>query len=150
MSLYNMLFGMNEDVPVLLGMLSVNMEYFDRFRDVYLVENGKNIRVYARIGGKNREEHKETWEKIRKHTYYLKDYDDDLDETYSYIDFSIPEEYIGTAKFMFKEEPETVKDKFNKEISEMDNEGSPASKRAEEIADRIIQALERGEKFIGF
>ena len=46
MSLYNALFGENAESHVLLGMLGVNKEYFDRYRDVDLIENGTKIRVW--------------------------------------------------------------------------------------------------------
>lgn len=61
MSLYNELFGMNEDTPILLGMLGVNKEYFCRFRDVFLCNGGRNIRVYTRSGGQNRKNFKDNW-----------------------------------------------------------------------------------------
>lgn len=41
MSLYNKLFGTNEDTPILLGMIGVNKDYFARFRDVFLCNDGK-------------------------------------------------------------------------------------------------------------
>jgi hypothetical protein len=150
MSLYNVLFGENEDTPVLLGMLNVNKAYFDRFRDVYLFDNGKRIRVYTRLGGENRKNYEETWNKIKNHKNYSKDFDDDFDNTYAYIDFSIPEEYIITAEKMFKEEPLTVSEMFHNEVEEMDVPGSKASNKAEEIAKIIMNAIENGDNFIGF
>lgn len=72
MSLYNALFGENSESHVLLGMIGVNKEYFDRYRDVELIEDGKKIRVFTRLGGGNREDYQETWDKIQnqmgKHT----------------------------------------------------------------------------------
>ena len=138
MSLYNQLFGVNEDAPILLGMISVNMQYFERFRDVFLANEGRIIRVYTRLGGNNREEYKETWEKIRKHDNYICDFDDGFDETYAYIEFSVPDKFQQTAKMMFKEEPILVSEKFKNEVKEMDKEGTPAFNRAKEIADLIM------------
>ncbi len=144
MSLYNRLFGINADMPVLLGMLSVNMEYFDRFRDVELCNNGTVIRVFTRLGGENRKDYSETWKKIRKHELYSQDYDDEFDETYAYIEFNIPEKYKKTAKKMFKKEPISLKEKLNKSISEMDIPGSSAYEAANRIAEEIISAIESG------
>lgn len=88
MSLYNALFGENSESHVLLGMIGVNKEYFDRYRDVELIEDGKKIRVFTRLGGGNREDYQETWDKIQSHKLYITDYDDDFDCTYAYIEYN--------------------------------------------------------------
>lgn len=142
MSLYNSLFGENEESHVLLGMIGVNKEYFNRFRDVDLIEGGTKIRVFTRLGGGNREGYKETWDKIRKHDLYIKDYDDDFDCTYAYIEYNIPEKFKETAKKMFKGEPVSFSDKFKKELEEMDKPGTEAYKKAEEIAKKICKTIE--------
>ena len=142
MSLYNMLFGINEEAPVLLGMIGVNKEYFDRFRDIELIEGGTKIRVFTRLGGGNRKNYTKTWEKIKKHELYIKDYDDDFDCTYAYIEYGIPEKFEKTTKKMFKHEPIQFKDKFMKEINEMDIEGTKAYKNAEKIIEKFKEALE--------
>lgn len=148
MSLYNMLFGENEDAPVLLGMLKTNKAFFARFRDIFLCDNGKTIRVYTRLGGAYRKEYKKEWKEIKKHQYYKKDFDDSFDNTYAYVDFIVPKDFEYTAKKMFKEEPISVGDKFNKEVEDMSVEDSAASRRAEEIAKIIMGAIESGNNII--
>lgn len=148
MSLYNMLFGINEEMPVLLGMIGVNTEYFERFRDVDLINGANTIRVMTRLGGGNRPDYKSTWEKIRKHELYVKDYDDDFDETYAYIEYKIPEKYQETAKKMFKGEPMSFKERFEKELEDMNKPETEASRRAEEIAKKITDAIDSGENTI--
>lgn len=148
MSVYNMLFGENEDTPVLLGMLKVNKAFFGRFRDIYLINKGKIIRVYTRLGGLNRGNYIKEWNTIREHKYYIKDFDDSFDNTYAYVDFKVPQDFEYTAKKMFKEEPISVADRFNKEIEEMSVEDSAASQRAEEIAKMIMGAIESGNNII--
>lgn len=150
MSLYNMLFGVNENTPVLLGMLGLNMEYFDRFRDVDLIKNGTVIRVFVRLGGGNRKSYKETWKKIKSNPLYIKDYDDKFDKTYAYIEFDIPEDYKKTALQMYKGEPVSFEDKFNQHLKDMDDPNSEAAKKAEIIGNKIMNAIENGESFIGF
>lgn len=141
MSLYNMLFGINEEMPVLLGMIGVNTEYFDRFRDVDLIEKGTKIRVMTRLGGGNRKDYKDTWKKIRSHELYITDYDDDFDCTYAFIEYNIPEKFKSTAKTMFKGEPISFSERFNKELKEMNKPGTEAYKRAEKIAEKFKNAL---------
>ena len=145
MSLYNQLFGTNIDAFLLLAILGINKEYFERFRDAFLCNNGKNIRIYTRTGGSNRIEYQENWKKIRKNPLYIRDYDDKLDNTYAYIEFNIPDKYKETAKKMFKEEPITVWEKFNNECKEMKVPGTPAFNRAKEMAEKIMQQIENNE-----
>ena len=145
MSLYNKLFGMNEETPILLGMIGVNKEYFARFRDVFLCNGGRNIRVYTRSGGQNRETFKDNWKTIIHNPLYAGDYDDGSDETYAYIEFNIPDKYKETAKKMFKEEPITVWEKFHNECEEMKIPGTPAYDRAKEIADIIMEKMENNK-----
>lgn len=142
MSFYNTLLGMNEETPVLLGMIGVDKEYFDRFRDVEIIKNGTVIRVFTRLGGGNREEYTKTWKKIKTHNLYIKDYDDDFDETYAYIEFNIPNEYKETAKKMFKGEPLKFEEKFKKQLDEMQKPGTEAYEKAGQIAKQIVDGLE--------
>lgn len=52
MSLYNVLFGENEEATVLLGMIGATREDFGRYRDVYLNTEGNKIIVLTRVGGR--------------------------------------------------------------------------------------------------
>lgn len=149
MSLYNMLFNENQETAVLLGMLGVNKDFFARFRDVDLIKDGTIIRVFTRLGGGNREYYEDEWDEIRCHSLYIKDYDDDYDETYAYIEFNIPEEYKETAKKMFKGEPLSFQEKFEKQLEDLKNPNSQASKVAEQIVDKINDAMESGNNIIG-
>lgn len=142
MSLYNTLFGVNEEMPVLLGIIGVNMEYFQRFRDVEITNGGVTIRVFTRLGGGNREYYKETWKKIRSHELYATDYDDSYDNTYAYIEYKIPEKYKKTVLKMYKGEPISFKEKFEKELREMEIPGTDAYKRSLEISKKFISSLE--------
>ncbi len=137
MSLYNMMFGKNPLSDVLLRIINLTQDDCGRFRDVSLTEEG-NIIVYTRNGGGNRD----CWDlgssdsglfevskdcdcpgcvithKLPNHPNYIKDYDDDFDCTYAYIEFSPPEEF----RELFKElgsgkDPELVGEKFNKLIA---------------------------------
>lgn len=145
MSLYNSLFGENPESHVLLGMIGVNKEYFDRYRDVELIHDGTKIRVMTRLGGNNRYGHQETWDKIRRHGLYLGDYNDGFDETYAYIEYKIPEQFKETAKKMFKGEPISFAEKFNKELEDMNKEGTEAYKRSKKLAKKLEDAIRDAE-----
>lgn len=152
MSLYNNLFGMNEDYEILLGMIGLNMEYFQRFRDIDLTHDGNIIRVFTRLGGGNRQHYRDTWNKIRRHELYLGDYDDGYDETYTYIEFSVPDNFKETTRKMFKEEPIPFKQKFEQELQEMNIPGTPAYERSFNIAKKLAEQIinDEGEGNITF
>jgi hypothetical protein len=142
MGLYNQLFGVNKDFPCLLGMIGFTMTDFERFRDAYICDSGENIIVYTRLGGGNREDYQHVYDKVRASEYYLEDYDDGLDETYAYIKFRVPDKYKETTKMMFKEEPTSIGDKFEKEFKEMEDPNSEAYKRAEQMAKALKNIIE--------
>ena len=63
-----------------------------RFRDAYLKkDNGVVcICIFTRMGGGNRESYEEVIRKLQAHPCYVKDYDDDFDETYATFCFHLP------------------------------------------------------------
>lgn len=143
MSLYNQLFGENPSTDRILDMLNLKREDFGRFRDVYLDSIGAVAMVYTRCGGGNREEYDYVYDELRKHPCYIRDYDDEYDSTYSYIEFAIPLKYQEEAKAMATgKKPETIQEKFEKEFKEMEDPNSEASKRAQKIAEQINKAIE--------
>lgn len=141
MSLYNALFGKNEDKDVLLGMIGLTESFFERFRDIHLIKQGTVIRVFTRLGGGNREDYEDTWEDITDHELYITDYDDDFDCTYAYIEFNIPEKFKETAKKMFKGEPMSFEEKFNESLEDIGKEGTKANETAKIIAEQIENAI---------
>ena len=154
MSLYNQLFGENEDAMALLGMIGITRNEFQRYRDVYLNKEGNRIIVLTRLGGRNRNEYKQTIKNIKKNPFYAKDYDDKFDATYAYFEFLVPHKYEDVCKKMAPaEDRPTIKELFDKEIAEANIPGSAASKRMESIAEQILGAMNdkgcNGIKFIG-
>ncbi len=104
MSLYNMLFGFNEFAQELIKILDINNEKYPigRFRNIY-IQDGKII-LYTRNGGSNRKGYKYVFEALNNHPNYLKNYDDDFDCTYAYIEFSFPEKYKAELEELSKKE----------------------------------------------
>lgn len=141
MSLYNSLFKENEDSVALLGMIGCTKESIPRYRDVFICDKGENIIIYTRTGGGNRGDYQEEIDKLKSNPNYLEDYDDDFDETYAYFKFKVPEKYSETTKKLFKEEPETVHEKFERECNEMNDHNSEAFKRAEKLVETIMNQI---------
>ncbi len=135
MSLYNMLFGMNPFSDILLKIIDKKRDDFPRFRDCYVEDD--IITVYTRTGGGNRrcwDDDEDTCEcpgcvmsyKIPNYKNYLKDYDDDFDETYAYIEFNVPKEMLeifNELKLILNQEVETISEKFKKFIESLDKQG---------------------------
>ena len=149
MSLYNKLFGEHPDATALLGMIEVTRNDFKRYRDVYLNKEGNVITVITRLGGKNKNNYMQVFIDMQKNKHYIKDFEDDLDNTYCYFSFRVPEKYLNTTKYMSpNDEPLSVGDKFKKEIEEARIPGSPAAKRQEEIAEWIMKNIIEGNNII--
>lgn len=93
--LYNMLFGWNHACVLLAPMLTDEnpQQFFPRFRDCYLSEDGEHIEIFTRVGGGNREGYADEIEKLRSMPTYVSDEDDDFDCTYATFTFGVPEEW---------------------------------------------------------
>lgn len=120
MSLYNALFGVNSNAPLLLVTLGFKSTgEIPRFRDCYL--DGDHIVIHTRTGGGNREyyESEEScrenypeyfegddkpsgpWnEDLRKNPNFVRDVDDDFDSTYADFYFRFPDEYAADLKVL--------------------------------------------------
>lgn len=141
--LYNMLFGEDPRSSRLLEMLDLVKESFGRYRDCYLNEDGTRIIVLTRCGGFNRNDYDFIFYNMREHPNYICDYDDAVDETYCYFEFSVPYIFSEETKSLANgKKPMTVGEKFDKEIKEMDDPNSEASKRAQKIAESINKQME--------
>lgn len=139
MSMYNNLFGENEDAVPLLGMINCTRNDFQRYRDVYLNKEGTVITVVARIGGGNRPAYRQVFNNMMRHELYIQSYDDDYDKTYAYFEFKVPEKYAATCKLMApKVDRLSVGDMFKKECAEMSIPGTDAYKKAKRMAEMIF------------
>ena len=155
MSLYNQILGTHPFSKHLLVMLGVHPGQYGRLRDLYLkkVEEKLRIVVFTRNGGGNRSEHQHVFEALSKHPNYIRDYDDDCDETYANIEFSIPDKYQKIADEIFAITPEERGLKlFQSVIANMGNSQNPFAQRAlqigKEIVDKISQNLQSADSQI--
>jgi len=169
MSLYNALFGMNVLSPLLLKILDIDQPdgkwSSGRFRDIYLNEDGTKIILYTRNGGGNREHwdfgYSEYGEgdtcpcpgciityRLPDHPNYLRDYDDDFDSTYAYVEFSVPDEYREELK-NGAGKPETVSEKFKRLIDDLDSgKETEETKRALKVGEEVFGKIAKGERKI--
>jgi hypothetical protein len=93
MGMYNAVFGDGQRGYPLLAVLGFEqVSDVGRYRDAWVEkgeEGGYRIAVYTRNGGNNREEYMPDF---LAHPYYLRDQDDEYDNTYATIYFSCPPE----------------------------------------------------------
>ena len=149
MSLYNYLFGVNENADVLLGVIGFTMEDFGRFRDIFLNPEGTAITVLTRLGGDNRKEYKTYISNARNNDLYIKDYDDDYDSTYAYFEFGIPEKYQKMCKNIApKEKRKSLHDMFENELKESKKPGTPAYDRMQNISNELLKMIESDKNFL--
>lgn len=120
-NLYNQLFKVNKDAPLLVKVLG--LKDVGRFRDIFLNANGEKIVLYTRNGGNNRKEYQHIFDQLRKHPRYVRDWDDNYDNTYAYIEFTVPQKYQEELKKMATGvNPKSIGEKFKdieKEMSKM-------------------------------
>ena len=117
-NLYNQIFKVNPDAPMLIKVL--NLIEVGRFRDIFLNKDGTRIILYTRNGGKNRKKYQSIFDDLRKHPFYIRDWDDAYDNTYAYVEFSMPPKYIQELQGMATGiEPKSIGDKFKEVFKEM-------------------------------
>lgn len=91
MSLYNMMNGFNPACVLIMPMLGRKQDEYPRFRDCFVTEE-KNIAIYTRVGGGNRNcGYGE--EELYEDENFLTTYDDDFDSTYATYEFKVPEKW---------------------------------------------------------
>jgi hypothetical protein len=152
--MYNNLHGQNPSADVLKNMLGLDVAskygYYPtgRFRDIWLSDEGKKIVLFTRNGGGNREEYAQIFKAIREHRLYIRDWDDDYDSTYAYIEFQTPEEMVETLAQLWEEqggEPKSLKEKTDAVTEEMKSmtpeqmREDPRFKPMIEVMDKIVK-----------
>ena len=99
MSLYNLLFGTNPFVGMLLQLLKVDVGDIPRFRDCYL-DDDNNIVIYTRTGGGNRDNYETENEHLHTLSGFISDEDDDFDCTYASFTYKPDEAQIDLIELL--------------------------------------------------
>ncbi len=143
MSLYNFLFDENPDANVLIGFLGLNKAIFGRYRNIFLNKDGDKIIVYTRCGGENRRDYDRVFEMMKRHPNYLRDYDDNFDKTYAYIEFSVPDRYKQTAmQIKPDKDPLTVWEQFQEHIRKSkENPNGPEAAKDNELLLKMMNTM---------
>lgn len=144
MSLYNMMCGYNGAAGTLMTMIGLKPSDTGRFRDCYLSKDGTKILVYTRNGGGNRPDHMPDFS---KHPQFVRDYDDDFDNTFATIEFQVPKDYEEMCKNLAAtSDTRTGAERMNQVLEELKSGAdTPSNKRVMDIGKRVCDQILRGE-----
>lgn len=92
MSFYNLICKVNPLSRWLLATIHLTITDIPRFRDVWCNLALTELTIYTRTGGGNREQFAEHNAALCAHPLYLRDADDEFDNTFASFTFSIPPE----------------------------------------------------------
>lgn len=92
MNMYNLLFGRNPHSVLLLAVIGLKENDVERFRDVSSSPDGKQVHIYTRTGGGNREAFPN--ETMRALDSWVDSEDDDYDSTNCTDTFNVPTEFV--------------------------------------------------------
>jgi len=147
MSLYNQILGVHPFAQHLLVILKLRLEDVGRMRDAWVKKDGDEfyIVVFTRNGGGNREMCQSVIDKLKAHANYIKDYDDDYDNTYALIEFSVPQEYKKIVEEIYAVAPEERGMKLFRHVMEnLDKGDNPFVKRAMDVGKQIVDVIQKG------
>lgn len=110
MSMYNLTNGFNPACILVMPMLGRKQDEWPRFRDCFVTDD-KNIAIYTRVGGNNRNcGYGE--EELYNDPNFLTTYDDDFDSTYATYEFSVPERWKQDFEYIYNGELSQVSDEY--------------------------------------
>jgi len=149
MSLYNQILGVHPFAKNLFALLDLSVkdgEYpVGRIRDLYVVKMDDKLIIvlYTRNGGGNRPDFKFVFDSLATHPCYIKDYDCDLDNTYAYVEFSVPKDTEHFVQEIYDVAPEERGTKmFMNVINDIKNDNkTPFTKKAMEIGKKIFDNI---------
>lgn len=87
-----MVHGYDNNAHVVLGLLQLDPHDVPRFRDAWPDPEANTLVVLTRTGGGNREAYEEENAALAKHPLYVRDYDDEYDDTFALFVFNLPED----------------------------------------------------------
>lgn len=120
MSLYNMMFGVNQATFYILLMLGKHPEEYPRFRDCFISETehpqyDNMIHIYTRVGGNNRGQGYGE-EELLSHLLFVATFDDNFDNTFATYVFKIPPEFEDDFKLILEGNVFETSEKYKQQV----------------------------------
>lgn len=138
MSLYNMMNGFNPACVYILPMLGKKSDEYPRFRDCFVTEDN-NIAIFTRVGGGNRGQGYGE-EKLMEDENFIRDYDDDFDNTYATYVFKVPEKWKADFDLIMDGKCSEVSDEYVALIKEFYPKLNEAG-----VIDAMLRPEQKGE-----
>lgn len=112
-----MLMGFNPACAFILPMLGRRQEDYPRFRDCFVTEE-RNIAVYTRVGGNNRNcGYGEEF--LYEDENYLTTYDDEYDNTYATYEFKVPDKWKSDFDLILDGKMKEVSNEYVSYVKEL-------------------------------
>lgn len=145
MSLYNALLGKNKHYEEILDLIDINEKDVERFRDAYLSDDARTVKVYTRTGGPNRKDHETFICWMRTYPTFLNDYDDTFDETFMTFEFAVPGQNYGKALELLKDsDTRTGQQKFQDLMKSLEDGSGWDNPRVKKVNGGLEKAFSQG------
>lgn len=146
--MYEMVCNINPDAGRVISLIDIDPEWLieeARLRDVYLSKDRTKVVIFTRIGGGNREAYKNAIKRLRNHKNYIKDYDDDFDDTYASFEYQIPSnKLVEVVAFLSSSDTTTGGEKLKQSLEKLEKDPDEFLKehpRFKVMMDDIIKTL---------
>jgi len=122
--MYEMVCDINPDAGRVLNLIGLDPTFLIeecRLRDVYLSKDKTKVVIFTRIGGGNRESYSASIKRLKNFKGYIRDYDDDFDNTYASFEYQIPSnKLIEVVAFLSSSDTTTGGEKLKQSLKKLE------------------------------
>ena len=146
--MYEMVCTINPDAGRILNLIGLDPTFLIeecRLRDVYLSKDKTKVVIFTRIGGGNRESYSASIRRLKNFKGYIRDYDDDFDNTYASFEYQIPSnKLMEVVAFLSSSDTTTGGEKLKQSLENLEKDPDEFLKehpRFKVMMDDIINKL---------
>ena len=146
--MYEMVCDINPDAGRVLNLIGLDPTFLIkecRLRDVYLSKDKTKVVIFTRIGGGNRERYSASIKRLKNFKGYIRDYDDNFDNTYASFEYQIPSnKLIEVVAFLSSSDTTTGGEKLKQSLEKLEKDPDEFLKehpRFKVMMDDIINKL---------
>jgi len=146
--MYEMVCNINPDAGRVLNLIGLDPTFLIeecRLRDVYLSKDKTKVVIFTRIGGGNRGSYSASIKRLKNFKGYIRDYDDDFDNTYASFEYQIPSnKLIEVVAFLSSSDTTTGGEKLKQSLEKLEKDPDEFLKehpRFKVMMDDIINKL---------
>lgn len=146
--MYEKVCNINPDAGRVLNLIGLDPTFLIeecRLRDVYLSKDKTKVVIFTRIGGGNRKSYSASIKRLKNFKGYIRDYDDDFDNTYASFEYQIPSnKLIEVVAFLSSSDTTTGGEKLKQSLEKLEKDPDEFLKehpRFKVMMDDIINKL---------